>query len=214
MSYNFFEPFLLEQKPERKDNSKPIFLLALILMVAFIGVSFGYTVFEKNRLQNEIASIDAYFEDETIKAKVAEIDAKLAEITDIKLKAQYLQYLEKDMKSIDIVNDKLLDFIKKEVVNNLSIEDMSINKGAVSLNGLALTKTEIAQFEYDLRNSGNFFDVFVPNISKQDGYYTFDIHFDTVISDPNGEINSPIEDSVPKAETTNTSANTSTGEGN
>ncbi|MDO4712021.1 MAG: PilN domain-containing protein [Peptostreptococcaceae bacterium] len=181
MEYNFFEPFLRETKPERKSNLNLIIFTGIILAVGFIGASFGYTFFEKQNLQSEIAEIDRFFEDDSIKAKIVEIDAKLAEIEDIKLKQQYLQYLEKDMKTIDIVNDQLLDFIKKEVVRDLSIEQLTIDKGQIKLSGVSLTKMGIAQFEHDLRNSGNFYEVFVPTISKEDAFFKFNIEFDTVV---------------------------------
>ncbi len=182
MEYNFFEPFLKETKPTKKSGGNALpFIVAGILFVGLIGASFGYSIVERAKLQKEIAEIDAYFADETIKVQVAEVDAKLAEIADIKLKQQYLQYLEQDMKNIDIVNDKLLDFIKKEVVKDLSIEKLSIEKGKVSLDGYSLKKLGIAQFEYDLRNSGNFYEVFVPSIDKEDSYFKFKMEFDTVI---------------------------------
>lgn len=181
MSYNFFEPFLRDMKPERKIGANTVIFIAAVVLVAFIGASFGYTVFEKRKLNQEIAELNSFFEDESVKAKMIEIDRKLEEIADIKLKQQYLQYLEKDMKTIDIVNDKLLDFIKKEVVDNLSIQTLDINKGNVNLQGLSLTKIGIAQFEYDLRNSGNFHEVFVPSIDKEGEHFTFSIQFDTVV---------------------------------
>lgn len=181
MSYNFFEPFLRDAKPERKLGANKVIFAAALVLIGLIGASFGYTIFEKRSLEQEIAEIEQFFEDESIKSKIIEIDQKMEEIADIKLKEQYLQYLEKDMKTIDIVNDKLLDFIKKEVVDNLSIESLSINKGNVDLQGLSLTKVGIAQFEYDLRNSGNFYEVFVPSITKQDKYFNFSIKFDTVV---------------------------------
>lgn len=190
MEYNFFEPFLKDSKLDRKskngdESSKSnlglVLVVAAILTVGLIGATFGYTLVERNKLNNEIAEIDAYFADESIKVQIAEVDAKLAEIADIKLKQQYLQYLEQDMKNVDIVNDKLLDFIKKEVVKDLTIEALSIEKGQVNLQGLSLKKLGIAQFEYDLRNSGNFYEVFVPSIQKQDSYFKFDMNFDTVV---------------------------------
>lgn len=182
MEYNFFEPFLKEDKPERKSsNLNLLIFIGIILTVGFIGASFGYTFFEKRNLNQEIAEIDQFFEDDSIKAKIVEIDSKLAEIEDIKMKQQYLQYLEKDMKNIDIVNDQLLDFIKKEVVQDLSIEQLSIDNGKINLNGVSLTKMGIAQFEHDLRNSGNFYEVFVPSITKEDAFFNFNIEFDTVV---------------------------------
>lgn len=192
MEYNFFEPFLKDTKLDKKPKSGAetsgggaglglALVAAAILSVGFIGASFGYTIVEKNKLSNEIAEIDAYFADESIKVQIAEVDAKLAEIADIKLKQQYLQYLEQDMKNIDIVNDKLLDFIKKEVVKDLAIETLNIEKGKVHLQGLSLKKLGIAQFEYDLRNSGNFYEVFVDSIQKQDSFFKFDMNFDTVV---------------------------------
>ncbi|MDO5095507.1 MAG: PilN domain-containing protein [Peptostreptococcaceae bacterium] len=187
MEYNFFEPFLKDSKSEKKTSAKSsggnnlIYIAAMVLVVGLVGASFGYTLVEKSKLNKEIAEIDAYFADESIKVQIAEVDAKLAEIADIKLKQQYLQYLEQDMKNIDIVNDRLLDFIKKEVVKDLTIETLNINKGKVELQGLSLKKLGIAQFEYDLRNSGNFYEVFVPSIQKQDSYFKFDMNFDTVV---------------------------------
>ncbi|MDO5062922.1 MAG: PilN domain-containing protein [Peptostreptococcaceae bacterium] len=182
MAYNFFEPFLREVKPEKKNNTNLIIFTLMILAVGFIGASFGYTIFQKKNLEKEIAEVDMFFEDEVIKAKIVEIDAKLAEIQDIKLKQQYLQYLEKDMKSIDVVNDQLLDFIKNEIVQDLSVDSLSIDQqGKVSLQGVSLTKMGIAQFEHDLRNSGKFHEVFVPNIKKDEAYFSFNIEFDTVV---------------------------------
>lgn len=193
MEYNFFEPFLKDTKSSKRRGSTDkkagsssgsggaAFALFAILVIGFIGATFGYTVVERMKLQREIAQIDAYFEDESIKAQIEQVDAKLAEIADIKLKQQYLQYLEKDMKNVDIVNDRLLDFIKKEVVKDLSIDKLDIQKGKVSLDGYSLKKLGIAQFEYDLRNSGNFYEVFVPQIQKEESYYKFKIDFDTVV---------------------------------
>lgn len=191
MEYNFFEPFLKDSKADRKSKSGSnssgsgsmglLVIATAVLVVGLMGATFGYTVVERNKLNNEIAEIDAYFEDEAIKVRVAEIDAKLAEIADIKLKQQYLQYLEQDMKNIDIVNDKLLDFIKTEVVKDLSIQKLKIEKGQVDLEGLSLKKLGVAQFEYDLRNSGNFYEVFVPKIEKENSYFKFEMNFDTVV---------------------------------
>ena len=100
-------------------------------------------------------------------------DIKIAVEKEIKSEKAFLEAVDSGINGIDTVTKSLMELVAGNVTNDLYLSEMSVNLKEISLSGLGKTRLEIAQFEYNLRATRLFENIYIENIrynEEQDAY--------------------------------------------
>lgn len=172
--FNFFEPYLKE--PEKSDRSHlvPVAVLAFVLSVAMLLTAMN--LMEVRALNKEIDSVDRIINDDTYKAKVEKVRERQLELDEIKKEKEFLVQIDTYMNQNDYVNEAFVRFLASELPENLFLSSLSISGSDIRLEGSSFSKMGVAQLEYNLRDTGDFENIFVPEISKVEDFYRFSMN--------------------------------------
>lgn len=166
--FNFFANYFIEQKKERKKNSINIYsIIALVILLAIL-VSAIFNFVRMSSAKSSIKESDIFMSDPDNISKLEEVDRITSEIEKIGNDTNLLISIEKALKDSSSVIVNVLDFMNEQVTEDMYFDDLSISKRKVNVSGRALTRLEVAQFEYNVRNSGYFNNVFVGNIGREE----------------------------------------------
>lgn len=183
MDLNFFEPYSKDKKQKKsgKGGSVLPYFLAGILLIAIIGITI-YNIFSTMMLNKAIDEYQKEINDPVKLSKLKEVEEKEAQIKTIEKERAFLEMLETDMKNVDSITKSLMELIASKITNNLYLTTINVNLREISIEGNSLSKLEIAQFEYNIRSSNKFDNIYIDRISKVVSetpmpYYTFTMKF-------------------------------------
>lgn len=183
---NFFSPYI---KSKKLSFNKIALTGAIIggLVIVMVGL-FIWNNSKINKLNEEIASMEKFINNEnTLKqlAEIKEIKSKLSIMKDyhgrlIKINDKY--------DSIDLINTKLINTISDAIPIKASIEVLNIATDNIQMQGISDSRVSIAEFEHNLKETNLFQTVHVSDISEQseeDVYYMYIINcnFKDVLED-------------------------------
>lgn len=175
--FNFFEPYLKE--PEKPSRSN---LLTVAILAALVGVVILFTTFnviEARSIRRDIDAVDRIIDNENYRAKVAKVEEKHIELEEIKKEEEFLNLIGEYMEQNDYVNETFVRFLTSEIPENLFFTSLSISGRDIRIEGNSFSKMGVAQLEYNLRDTGDFENVFVPEISKVEDFYRFSMNLKT-----------------------------------
>jgi len=105
---------------------------------------------------------------------VSRITEKEAEIANIQAERAFLEKVDIGIKDIDTVTTNLLSLIAKNVTNDLFLTDIDVKLNEITLTGKSKSKLSIAQFEYNIRSSELFDNIYVDSIKLEDETKAYD----------------------------------------
>lgn len=188
---NFFEPYI--EKRLYKFDRKLIYssLGILIVLVFFVYSIFNYILIKQE--EKTIASLKEIAEDKSTIKKVKEIKIKEVETAKFKESVEKIILLDSSLESTDIINQKLLDDITRRMPSELFITSITMSLLEIQITGVSEDKWSIAEFEKGLEGIDRIEEVFVSNISNQEGQYSYNINIiiEDVMTD--GEITEKTE---------------------
>lgn len=167
---NFFSPYVKTEKPSPLKNVAAFFLFIFLLTIGSYIVLQAQTLILKKGISDKediLANFDA------IQLQhLAETKQNIANL--IKFQAQ-MGNTEQAIKAIDKVNLELVQKIFANVPPGVLFKDININRTTIRLLATATSRPAIAEFEYNLRNSGIISDIKVSNIQLQNNVYSFNL---------------------------------------
>lgn len=174
--FNFFAPYLKKNKKQFDagtflKTALAIVLAAILVLTAFLFVRLNQQKQRLNQLQTEIENPD-------YQAQYQEAQKAFTEVEELGLEKEFFVRLQGAMMEVHRVNEHFMQFLGKEVIKDLYLNDISIQNREITLNGTALSKHAIAQFERDLRKTDTFEDVKITEIHKKgdsENYYMFNM---------------------------------------
>lgn len=168
--FNFFKPYLVTSKGTKTDSnffSVLSVVLGFLFVVALAGITTFYWV-ELNTLKKEVTALERVLDNEAVKEQLVKLTELETEIADIEREKIFMNGLDKQFDSMSKVNGAFMDFLAHEVVDNLYLTNVEITENRVLLEGKSLNRMGIAQFEYDLRKNGNFENILIEQIEKEE----------------------------------------------
>ena len=171
--FNFFDPYL---KVQTKSKSNAwIFIIVIVVILVLIAYYQFVMILKANDIKSEIEEIDDYINSMKTQEKIAEIDRK--EAMELELQSIYLDVSNATMiidgsKSMD---DMLIEQINAQLPEGTFLSSMNLNNQLLTIDGYALEYDQVAQFAYNLRNSGGLEDLLIPRITENNGTYNFSI---------------------------------------
>lgn len=172
--FNFFSAY--GKKRQTTSRANLLVVLIGVIVVGLIVASLVITLLQLFYFQKEINSYDEILSDPSFQQQVQEANKVAAELTEMESEKEFFIALEGTMTRAHKVNERFMRFMGHQVVQNLFLTELIIEGDEIRLAGSAKTKAAIAQFEYDLRNTGNFRSIRVPEIErleKEKDYYGF-----------------------------------------
>ncbi|MDO4720194.1 MAG: PilN domain-containing protein [Peptostreptococcaceae bacterium] len=169
--FNFFKPYLSSVKKEDKKGPEVFFVTGIVLLAAVLVLSVGagvYMVRQTDSLKKKIEALEKEVNDPSIQAELAELAILEDEVRTIEAEKLFVDSLDTQFDNMSKVNGSFMDFVANEVVENLYLTSVVIKDTKVEIEGTALNRMGIAQFEYDLRKNGDFVNILVEAIEKQE----------------------------------------------
>lgn len=169
--FNFFKPYLSAVKKEDKKGPEIFFVTGIVLLAAVLVLSVGVGAFmvkQANTLKGKIKALEEEVNDPAIQAELAEIAVLEDEVRTIEAEKLFVDSLDTQFNNMSKVNGSFMDFVANEVVENLYLTTVTIKDTKVTIEGVSLNRMGIAQFEYDLRKNGDFVNILVEAIEKQE----------------------------------------------
>lgn len=164
--FNFFSTFLVEEKKEREKNTINVYsIIALVILLAILS-SAAYNFIRLKNIQSEISASDSFLNNPENLSKLQEVDEISSQINQIQKDSQILTNVNEQIKNNRSVIVTALDFINAQVTEDMYFDNIHISNREVTVDGSALSKLHIAQFQHNVRNSGYFDAVFVDNIAR------------------------------------------------
>ncbi len=171
--YNFFTSYI--KVPEKK-NIKGI-LLVIILVVIFALLLFYSWMLSALSLQKmqEIKQLDQFLESDQVKAQLKEVNDKQAELDQMQDLYDYAVSEHQQWTSNIAVSPGVVEEIAKALPSGMFIDTLSADGTSIDLNGFTKNYSDIAQYQYNLKEQLNTEDILVTAISQDDYRYSFSI---------------------------------------
>lgn len=170
---NFFEPYI--DKKEFKLDRKLIYSTLAVLIVIVFGFISILNHFNIKQEEATIAKLRLVAEDEQTLEKVAEIKEQEEEIGEFRDSVEKIVLLDESLQETDIISGKLLGEITSKMPNTVAMSSISLGMSDIQIVGVADDKWSIAEFGRGLEGIEDLGEVFVSNISNQQGYFGFNI---------------------------------------
>ena len=166
MELNFFKPFLVSKRDKkiRGGGGKGGSIISILLTAIVIIILVAYAVYSMTSIQlaeSNIVRLEQQLNDPKFAKQLKEAEEKENEIASIKAQRTFIEKVDTGIKDIDTITTNLL------------------NLNEIVLSGVSKSKLSIAQFEYNIRASELFDNIYVDSIKLEDDIkaYTFAIKF-------------------------------------
>lgn len=164
--FNFFRSY-----QKHKTGKAVAFVrygIAAFAVLVLIGAISGFNLYRIYSIKHHMAEMETFMTNpEHIKQykKYLEENDKLAILT------SYYDSVNKINRVIEgqsRINTETVDLLLTTMPEDIMLDSMSLNKGQMDFQGVSKSYTAIAEFEYNLRTSGLFSQVFVSNITTNE----------------------------------------------
>ena len=171
--FNFFEPYIKETK---KTDMKDLIIVGLATVISFIIIVYPiFKYIELRSIQKEVLALDQVLESADNVERINIIDEKKSEVLLLEEEKEVFEKLKERLDEREVISDLLIYEILGRVPGGISFDSLNINDGEIQIKGKTIYKTNIAQMEYNLRNSTYIHNVFIPSITEATNYYDFSI---------------------------------------
>lgn len=171
---NFFEPYL--EKEKISIDKKYIYIIIGALFASFI---ISYTIFSQikiRKINKDIEKLEATIEDEKINKRVEKIKNKKKEIEEFKQSLEKIQSLDNAIEEEDIINTYLIKSITSKMPKDVFFTSIGMYPDNIQIAGVAKEKYSIAELGKSLDRVEEFKEVFIENMSFEEGNYIFNLN--------------------------------------
>ncbi|EJP22431.1 fimbrial assembly protein PilN [Peptostreptococcaceae bacterium AS15] len=180
MELNFFNPFLVSKREKKTGGSGGggglSFISILITAIVIIALV-AYAVYSITSIQlaeKTIVDLQQQLNDPTFAKQLKEAQKKEEEIASIQAERAFLEKVDIGIKDIDTVTTNLLSLIAKNITSDLYLTDIDVKLNEITLTGKSKSKLSIAQFEYNIRTSELFDNIYVDSIKLEEETKAYD----------------------------------------
>lgn len=169
--FNYFDPYIkVQTKPKGKII---IFVILAALILALVVYYQYYLIMQVRGLEADIKKVDDYITADSTLTKVAEVSDKQSKEAVLTMAYSDLTSLAIAIDLTDTLDEMFIDEVNAQVPMNLFISEFNANYQFLTVKGYATEYAAIAQFAYNLRNSGSFTDVNIPSVVQDGGNYVY-----------------------------------------
>lgn len=156
--YNFFE-YYFEKKKEK--NLKYLYFSAFFLVIiSTIGSTYGWSIFQIYKLQQDIASQNANIDTNKIAQQQNQINSMKKDLEILNKYNEGVKLVEGFI-GTDIIDSELLKKLSDIIPKEVTLNSMDINKQQLNIEGNALDRVKVAELEHNLKKLNIFKTVHV-----------------------------------------------------
>lgn len=173
--FNFFEPYL-----DKREISGPnVLILYAVALVVVLGLIIYplINVFKINSLKKSITTMKTSLESSNIYERLNIVEQKKETVSEMEEKFLLLRDADKIIESRDIVNDLLLNKITEKIPKEVFLKSLNLSAEQIQMQGAATSNLAVACLETNLKSDRDFRDIYISNISLNEGLYDFSINF-------------------------------------
>ncbi|MGI6426662.1 MAG: PilN domain-containing protein [Natronincolaceae bacterium] len=173
--FNFFEPYL----DKRKISTYNILILYAVGLVVVLGMIIYplVNIFRINSLKKSVAAMKENLESSAIYERLSVVEQKKEKVSEMEEKLSLLENVDKIIESRDVINDLLLDRVTGRVPKDVFFRSLSLSSGQIQIQGSAINNLAVAHLESNLKSDKGFKDIYISNISLDEGLHNFSINF-------------------------------------
>lgn len=168
---NFFENYL--EKPEFNIDTRLIIYFTAIILALFIVIYTVSTQVKIRSISKDIAKLQTTIEDERINQRIENIKEKQAELDEFSDSLEQVQIFDNMVEEENIIDSYLLESIVSKMPEDVFFTSISIYSEEIQIVGNAKDKWAIAQLQKNLESIEDFHQIFISNISSEEGYCNF-----------------------------------------
>ena len=173
--FNFFEPYL-DRREISTYNVLILYAVALVLVLGLIIYPL-INIFRIKSLEKSIAVVKGNLESSVIYERLSVVEQKKEKVSELEEKLLLLEDIDKIIESRDVINDLLLSKITGKVPKDVFFKSLYLSSGQIQIQGAANDNLAVAHLESNLKSDEDFEDIYISNISLDEGLYNFSINF-------------------------------------
>ncbi|GAA0179244.1 hypothetical protein SH2C18_21490 [Clostridium sediminicola] len=171
--FNFFDYLLKEKKKRNIKVINIVILVSVICTVMLVAYLINFGIIKK--LNSEIAKNEVAIKSKNYGETQNAISEKEKMLKVINEYSEIVGGINSLIINSDRINKDLLLSINKTIPQNIILNYISLNSTYIFLEGISTSRQGIAEFEYNLKNTGLFSDIHINNISSEGSSFVFDI---------------------------------------
>ncbi|HAS73247.1 MAG TPA: hypothetical protein DCS67_03790 [Clostridiales bacterium UBA8960] len=169
--FNYFDPYI---KVQAKPKGKVVlFVILAALILALVVYYQYYLIMQVRGLEADIKEVDDYINAESTLRKVSEVSDKQTKEAGLTMAYNDLSTLAMSIEMTDTLDEMFIDKVNAQVPFNLFVSEFNGNYQYFTVKGYPTEYDAIAQFAFNLRNSGSFKDVNIPSVVQDGGNYVY-----------------------------------------
>lgn len=171
---NFFEPYI--KREEFKIGKEKLLYAGTLVIICLIIVFSIRNQLKIGKLNKEVSHLKNQIENKKTKEQIEEMLKQQEEIDKIKVNLDNIKLVNEKIKEDDLINEEFLQIISNRMPKDIILTSIYGDVFYIELTGISKDKYLIAEFEQSLRESEEFLDTFVSNITLDNKKYNFSLH--------------------------------------
>ncbi len=172
---NFFEPYVLQH--QGKEKKQKFFVGIAALSIVAIAAFPIFNLVYGQGMKKDIQDMKVVLDSAEAKEKLQRVEAKQAKLEEIKKILPMVQNGDKEIEKINVLDEQMLQSVVDAIPRDLQFSSFTISDSQASISGKARDKSAIAELEYNLRTTNRYSDIFISNITLNEGIYNFSLQF-------------------------------------
>jgi len=170
--FNFFDSYI---KVQARPNQNRVLIVILFALVVALLIFYQILLINKAKaIEGDITEVDAYINSASTIEKVATVDAKQLQADELQILYTNLSTVALSIEANDTLDDMLIEQVNAQLPEGAFLSELGVSNELITIKGYSLEYNNIAQFAYNLRNSG-LTNILIPNITESNGSYLYTI---------------------------------------
>ncbi|WP_035289724.1 PilN domain-containing protein [Clostridium sp. KNHs214] len=172
--FNFFQ---IESYDEKKKNNKKNYILATAGVLVFIMVLIsGYKLMKNAKLNKEIQTMKSYINSKENSKKLEDAEREQEKLKILEKYKQKVSPIAEFIESSGNINSYLINNIYTSVPKNVYFKSVNMDNNNIQIQAEGSKRQDIAEFQYNLKETNLFKNIFVSNINQsKGGKYIFNL---------------------------------------
>ncbi|MGL6058525.1 MAG: PilN domain-containing protein [Culicoidibacterales bacterium] len=162
---NFFDHYQLQAQQNRKLQPVSFVGMAILAMVASSGVLF----YQSWQLTTDMQALEIALADPAIQVKLVEAEQLANELTALTTLDNQVSSIVTAIDNRDANITQTLLAVSQVIPQTVTLDQTSIQATTLIIDGQAVMRQAIAEFQYNLKQLGLFNDVYVSTIQPTSG---------------------------------------------
>ncbi|SMP48773.1 PilN domain-containing protein [Anoxynatronum buryatiense] len=173
--FNFFEVF--DEGSQRSEGLKISFPVVLVILLLLAAAWPVYNFITLSQLRGSVDDHRQVLQSDPRYPLISTVEAKEAQKVEVNRQLEQMETAALAIEAREVINESLLYTIATAMPADTALSGMTITGPDIQLQGIARSKPAIAEFEFNVRETGYFEQLFIPNISETDDGWQFSFMF-------------------------------------